>query len=385
MMVPFAASTGAGVDARPALAAGTSFTWSIVPSPNPVGSAYNHLNAITAVSPSDAWAVGDQYTSEGETLIEHWNGSTWGIVPSPNTGTRDNYLYGVAAFGSRDVWAVGYRESGSEYAYQTSTVVQHWNGTAWSVVPSPNPSTNQLYGANYLTGIAALAPNNVWAVGYQWITTGYGALIEHWNGSAWSVVGSPPATYRVLTAVAAISATDIWAVGYSFDFTNGYQPLTEHWNGTAWSVVPVPNVTTEYNFLNAVTAVSSDDVWAVGNDGFNTNEQPLILHWNGSQWSVVSSPHLSSGYNTLNGITALGSSDVWAVGYDLPNINGDERTLTERWNGSAWSVVSSPNTPQAGNRLYAIAPDAAGGVWSVGFAYPNSLRQPLQTLVLHGR
>src|SRR5439155_2016741 len=110
-----------------------------------------------AVSANDVWAVG-YYTvfgSADHTLIEHWNGASWGIVPSPNPGSN-NYLYGVVALSANDIWAVGeYIDSSGVYR---RTLVEHWNGTSWSVVPSPNGS---------LHGVAAVASNDLWAVGYR--------------------------------------------------------------------------------------------------------------------------------------------------------------------------------------------------------------------------
>src|SRR5205823_4934960 len=127
--------------------------WSIVPSPN-LGTGYNQLNAVTAVPCSpELWAVG---TAGSSTLILHWDGTQWSIISSPNPGTNPQ-LYSVAANSTCDVWAVGYTGGNSG----PLTLTEHWNGSTWSVVTSPNPSTTQ----NRLLGVTALATNNVWAVG----------------------------------------------------------------------------------------------------------------------------------------------------------------------------------------------------------------------------
>jgi len=133
-------------------------TWRIIPSPNPPSPPTSGLVAVSALTPADAWAVGGTYTGccRWRSLIEHWDGATWHIVSSPGTTS----LQGVAALSPRDVWAVG---SGLEtYApVNGPTLIEHWNGTQWSIVPSPNPSAND----NSLASVAALAPNDVWAVG----------------------------------------------------------------------------------------------------------------------------------------------------------------------------------------------------------------------------
>ena len=60
---------------------------------------------------------------------------TWRQVPSPNPSSS-SFLRGVAAAGSRDIWTVGYEiDDVSEY---TLTLTEHWDGTQWTTVPSPN-------------------------------------------------------------------------------------------------------------------------------------------------------------------------------------------------------------------------------------------------------
>src|SRR5207248_1838287 len=84
--------------------------WGIVSSPNP-SSYSNYLFGVTALTANDAWTVGTyQYAvgSRSLTLALHWDGSHWTQVPSPNIGTQSNYLIGVGAASSNDVWAVGY-------------------------------------------------------------------------------------------------------------------------------------------------------------------------------------------------------------------------------------------------------------------------------------
>ena len=237
----------------------------MVPSPN-VGTTYNYLNGVAAVSSNDIWAVG---VSSGpyQMLIEHWDGSEWSVVPSPPVGGEGlSWLNAVTAISSNDVWAVGdyYNFPGDD------TLTIHWDGTEWSVVPSPNVGT----GTNDLKGVSAISSNDVWAVGYYHLEPagGYYALIEHWDGTAWSVVPSPdpnPGAHPlVLNAVAAISSNDVWAVGYYSPYSTG--ALLEHWDGDEWSVAPGPEVTVGYNILQAVAAVASDDVWAVGSSSDGT-------------------------------------------------------------------------------------------------------------------
>jgi hypothetical protein len=404
--------------------------WSVVPSPNP-GLSGSSLHGVAAVSSSNVWAVGDYFYALDQTLIMHWNGSAWSVVSSPDPSTTINYLYGVAAISASDVWAVGdYSVGGSIYR----TLIMHWNGSAWSVISSPDPSTgaNYLYGVaaisasdvwavgaydngdlnqtlilhwngsawsvvaspnglssdNRLYGITAVSANDVWAVGYYYTRSVDRTLMEHWNGDTWSVVSSPNSgtsdRLNTLYGVAAVSASDVWAVGYSYYYSEPYrrsgdQTVTLNWNGNSWSVVPSPDPADRSNYyLRGVAAISANDVWAVGYYYDGNVNQTHTLHWDGSKWSVVATPNGSTSDNALYGVAAVSANDVWAVGYYYNgNVN---QTLTLHWNGSIWSVVSSPNSGTSYNELHGVAAVSANDVWAVGYYYNGKVEQ---TLILH--
>src|SRR5215472_8050367 len=103
-------------------------TWSVVSSPNP-GPSDNALGAVAAVSSRDVWAVGEYLrtgaSSITQTLTEHWDGSRWTYIPSPNFGSLGNTLYGVSASSSNDVWAVGFY---TDSHYLSHVLTEHWNG-----------------------------------------------------------------------------------------------------------------------------------------------------------------------------------------------------------------------------------------------------------------
>jgi hypothetical protein len=184
---------------------------------------------------------------------------------------------------------------------------------SWTVVKSPNgPSSN-----NQLYAVSASAANNVWAVGgYQSSNFGpFLTLTVRWNGSAWSVVPSPsPAPlYNSLGRMAAISASDVWAVGSQECIVGA--TLAEHWDGNSWSVVPTPNVGPGGNGLSDVFAPAGTDVWAVGSYA-NSSEltKTLIEKCDGALWSIAPSPNPSQEFNQLNGITGF-SNTLLSVGY----------------------------------------------------------------------
>src|SRR4030095_13571955 len=133
----------------------------------------------------------------------------------------------------------------------------------------------------------------------------------------WSIVPSPNsgADANELNAVAVVGPNDVWAVG-SWSIGSVKQTLTEHWNGTAWSIVPSPNLEDWDNVLYAIAVVSPGEVWTVGyySDSLTFIEQTLVERWNGTSWNVVSSPNGSGGYNHLRGVDVAGPNDIWAVG-----------------------------------------------------------------------
>jgi hypothetical protein len=355
--------------------------WSIVPSPNEEGA--NWLVAVDASAGDNAWAVGYYIGFEGryETLSVHWDGSAWTLVETLNVGEETgDWLYGVAAVSPSEAWAVG-TTAGPWDTYTSTTLIEHFTGSAWSVVPSPNPSDDPIYGANQLYDVRAFTPNDVWAVGWQWTPIGSAPLIVRWDGRRWRVSPTPDDEYRQLVALDGTSSSDIWAVGQSFNFEDGYQALAMHWDGRAWAVVPTPTLADDI-YLNDVAVVSPTDVWAVGYSlPANQDIQPVFLHWNGSAWSVVPTPHLSSTYNYLQSIAAVSANRVWAVGYRT--VNGHQVvSLVERWDGVQWRIESTPNRPDGGNYLFDVTVDPAGGLWSAGYFYPHD-SSDFQTLIQH--
>ena len=317
--------------------AGTCGTsWDIVASPN-VGE-YSSLEDVAAISSSDAWAVGSSGggSTGSSNLIEHWDGASWSVAAAP--AVPNSWLADASVVSGSDVWTVGrvYKPRASAF----HTLTEHWNGSAWSVIKSPNRPD----AGNELAGVAAISSSDVWAVGE---TNETRALIEHWNGARWSIVKSPNRLGTSLDAVSAVSSTNVWAVGAA----EGEGTLVEHWNGTKWSKVASPSQGVAAHLLG-VSAISASNVWAVGwyAPASGAQFKTLIEHWNGTSWSVVPSPNPSISVNILYDVSAVSSNDVWAVGY----FSGSTyKTLVEHWNGSSWSVVPGANRP-ADNSLYGV-------------------------------
>jgi hypothetical protein len=361
------ASTPVGAQATPGI------SWSVVASPTTPPTQYNSLSGVSCSGSTFCAAVG--------TLNELWNGSTWSVVPSP--ATTDG-LNGVSCSGQSACMAVGGSES------------EAWNGSAWSSVPVGVAGT-----FTTLIAVSCSGPSACMAVGNYTpnVTCGpmppcdqiYEAtLIESWNGSEWSIVPSPNApSYPAddLTGVSCTGPSACIAVGHA-----GSSPaettLIESWNGSMWSIVPSPNTSdNQPNYLTGVSCSSSTACITVGVDAVDGLEnQTLIESWNGSVWSIVPSPNTSSiQNNSLSGVSCSGPSACTAVGtytpYD-PNQSSIALTLVESWNGSVWSIVPSPDpSPSSDNSLKGVSCSGSTACTAAGYLAPSALSETAQPLI----
>jgi hypothetical protein len=348
----------ARISAAAATPAATSTNFNVVPSPTVDGAT---LVATAAIADNDIWAVGRGGSGPG-TLAEHFNGTRWSVVPTPplpsgGINGPGGQFFGVAAASSKDVWAVG-AKIGPDNPDFGEQLIEHWDGTAWSEVKSP------LVEGDSLRAVAAISANDVWAVGDRSEQGFENALIEHWDGTAWSImpdssISGVGASTDLLVSVSADASNDVWAVG-------GETLL--HFNGTTWSEVPSPLLHT-----NAVTALSPTDAWAVGTvtvfADHRQHTKPAIEHWDGTSWSIVSSPNPNrapTNDTALYGIAAVSADDIWAVGAGNFSTISGTATLIEHWDETSWTIVSSPDPGTASNALAAVTALSDGNVVAVG-------------------
>jgi hypothetical protein len=185
------------------------------------------ISGITAIATNDVWAVGD-VGAIGGTFTEHYDGSTWTAVASPSPGNGENALLGVTGVASDDVWAVGFYVATANQDRPQKTLVEHWDGTSWTVVPSPNLGGNNSQSvSNELRGVIAVSTNDVWAFGDS---DAFGPeqltnLVIHWDGTKWSLVPTPSPNPRklkeiddVLAGGTVLPGGDLWLVGVADGF-----------------------------------------------------------------------------------------------------------------------------------------------------------------------
>jgi hypothetical protein len=337
-----------------------------------LGASDNSVGAVAGSSPNDVWAFGDFLPANPVdnvdatlSFAEHWNGSKWSVVRTPDTGVNFNSFYGAAATPGW-AWAVGEYLNG---AYQDRALIEVWNGSTWTIANPPQPGSLR----DMLFGASALSPNDVWVVGDQEGGNGiFETLVEHWDGTAWTVVPSPDpgAAGNHLYAVDAVSPDNVWAVGQ--ELTGGVPDLglVEHWDGHRWSVVSSPVLPTESVMLDGV-AVSGGQVWAVGEADSSgvSGGRPLIEHEQGGVWSVPSLPipH-NQNWTNLWGVAVDGPT-VYAVGTYVDDTTDNNNSLVYQGVGNTWTIDPAPN-PGSGSNILGGVTAVAGHAWAAG-VYDN--------------
>jgi hypothetical protein len=346
-------------------------------SPDTSSTHINFLNGVSCTSASACTAVGGYYPgTSAQTLVEQWDGTNWSIVASPDTSaTLTNELYGVSCTSASACTAVGVYYTGSYF----QTLIEKWNGTTWSIVPSPNTTTTQ---DNGLSGVSCTSASACTAAGGYDTGTSEQTLVEQWDGTNWSIVPSPNTSTTQdndLYGVSCTSASACTAVGEYY--TGSYdQTLIEQWNGTTWSIVASPNTTTtQDNVLYGVscTSASASACTAAGYASNGSYQQTLIEEWNGTTWSIVPSPNTTTAQdNVLSGVSCTSASACTAAGYYYTGSH--DQTLIEEWNGTTWSIVASPNTTTTqDNDLYGVSCTSASACTAAGAASNGSANQTL--------
>jgi hypothetical protein len=331
-----------------------------------LGTSDNSVGAIAGSSPKDIWAVGDflpdaKNSNQDATLsfAEHYNGSKWTAVRTPNAGPNFDSFYGLAASQGK-AWAVGERLNAQ---YQDRALVEVWNGKAWSIANIPQPGSLR----DMLFAASALSPSDVWVVGDQEGADGvFHTLAEHWNGSTWTVVPAPDpgSSGNHLYAVDAVSADDVWAAGQQLG-TFPDNGLVEHWDGHSWSVIPLPAATTASVMLDSIAATAADQVYVAGEADSPAGGRPLIESYTGGVWQTASLPaSAGSIWTNLWGVTVSGGT-AWAVGTYVDPKTDNNNTLILTGTNGVWTVDAGPE-PGSGSNILGGVTTIGGHLWAAG-------------------
>jgi hypothetical protein len=372
MFVP--SCTGGAGSGDPGSTAGCRGGWHLQMGPTGARESQELFGVSVAASP-DVWAVGVALPSKGpaRTLVERWQEGAWRTVPSPDRPSGGSFLNAVAAVSASDAWAVGLSRSRGEPA---RTLVLHWDGRRWAITASPNAGP----GDNFLVSVAAASARDAWAVGYRDARGVLRSLVEHWDGDRWTVVRLPRLSGpgNGLNAVDMTASGEVWAVGGSARARGPSQPLVLRLDGRTWSSVTAP-ASIHSATLNGVAAWGRRGAWVVGAMRNGGGDRAFSLQADGSSWNVRTIDVTAALSVDLNAIWAADPGDVWAVG---SSFDGRwYRPLVEHGVDGRWSSVLTPRIPGYDGRLLAVAGFAGGELWAVGSASRGA--GPERVLILH--
>jgi len=298
---------------------------------------------------------------------------TWSVVPSPNSQLPTGVLSGVSCAASNACTAVGFYPFTLNGYNDPATLAESWNGTTWSVVPTPNPAQSN---SSSLSSVSCTTADACIAVGWYKDKFAVDAtLAEVWNGNSWSILPmalplpSPTGTSS-FSSISCTASNACIAVGlYATSENVPTETLAESWNGTSWSVQSTPNPSGSTNsHFNAISCVAADACTADGTWQNSSGVNGTLLEtWNGASWSLVSTPNPSDLYAAqFTGVSCTASDACTAVGY-YENTSFVSETLAERWDGVSWTIQFTPNpTGSLGSFLSNVACAGANGCNAIG-------------------
>lgn len=370
-------------------------SWSIESTP-PIANTAGGLQAISCSASDACTAVGYAFDSSGVriTLAERWNGSSWTIQATPNpAGAQASSFAGVSCSSVADCTAVG---SSTTSAGTQVTLAAAWNGTTWTVEPTPVPSGAT---ASSLAAVACPSPGVCSAVGsFTPINSGAGRnLAEQRSGASWTLATIPTVTSA--GPLGGVSCTDQYhcvAVG-----SRNRHPETETWNGIRWRMEPnlLPQgslASVSCTALNAcmaagkivarwdgsswtaqpTPAVTFSDVSCssgsactlAGSEFLGARWQPVAERWNGSSWASENVPGADASVTTsvLSSVSCVSSTRCFAVGFTSDTNSDESIPLAEQWNGSVWSIQSIPSPGSGSDGLYGVSCVSARMCMAVG-------------------
>ncbi len=337
----------------------------------------NRLFGVACVSSSSCLTVG-RY-SVAFSLAESYTPTSWSLSPAQITTQSD--LYGISCKSSTFCVAVG------DY-YDSSNVqqmlIETYNGTSWSEVTGLSNPANSA-GENALDGVSCASSTSCVAVGSYLESTSSGTqtqtLAVVYNGSSWTTV--TPANQGsygdTLFDISCTTSTSCVAVGMYFASLSPptESVLTEYYNGSSWSSNSPTSPSTAGSMLMGIScasSASSTSCEAVGNYVDSSGvEQALVEAYNGSSWSEQTSVDSGSGQNALTDVSCVSSNFCMATGeYAADTITGVTGTLTEEYNGSSWSIVSSPDVGSGNNVLYGVSCASSTSCSGLGYEANSS-------------
>jgi hypothetical protein len=312
----------------------------------------------TNITPTGAQLNGYVYTAGLSTTYRFEYGTTTSYgknAPVPTGEVRSGATWQAVSQSISNLHVL----AGTTYHYRLVTTnssgtidgVDHTFTTIpWVLQKTPNPEGSEtgLLSGSGLGEVSCASSTNCMAVGdFRAGEEEARSLAENWNGTEWKIQSTPQptgATASVLTSVSCTSSTACTSVGFYTNSSEATVPLAERWNGTGWSLQSIPNPTgAKASSLEGVWCTSSSACTAVGYyENSSSLHVTLAEFWNGTEWTIQSTPDKTgASTSTLFGVSCTSSSACSAVGKYIAT--GSEGTLAERWNGTEWAIQTTPN------------------------------------------
>ena len=271
-------------------------------------------------------------------LSAQYAGATGIDIIRPIDSVPDVVLNSDSCVGTDFCFAVGYVPDSSDGTVPYSEL---WNGNKWisETVPSPGLGGS----GNWLTSVSCTSPTACTAIGQD--------FAEQWNGTVWSQEAFQPLT--IASALSCSTATACIAVGGVYRVpSQGTRPGAVYWNGVSWVYQPIFAAADSYtNVLDAVSCTAVQVCMAVG---YQTNvsssgyQHPLAVELDGTSWNLSHTVAVNDRSN-ISELTGLSCASInWCVAVGYRSTDGDwgqegvYQPLVERWDGTAWTVQSTP-------------------------------------------
>ncbi len=331
--------------------------WVAQSTQNP-SSAGNAFRAVSCADVTDCIAVGSSDPNGNSSpLAERWDGRKWTVLPAISVpGTRSGQLSGVSCSSVDACTAVGTYVATANNAL--TGFAARWNGSSWTLQSIPAPAGSV---GTDLHSVSCSSATSCVVVGEDLQLFGRLSapvtLAEHWNGSTWTVEPTPhPAPDQEYLVGVSCAAPDACTAVGLYTVFGRENPLAIRWDGSSWKSQATPKpadaVAGQFEGVSCPTQVVCT---AVGFSETTTTVDTLVERWSGGAWAIQASPTPTGLPSQLLGVSCPTDSRCSAVGEHLTTPTGNETTLAERWNGSTWTI--EPSSLPAGS-------GASGRSWS---------------------
>ena len=309
------------------------------------------LLAVSGIAPASAGMRGAEPAGRWPVCGE------WRKVASPRGGGLGS-AEGIAVISPYEAWIItDYAVAGAHESH-----VYRWGGVRWSEVAFPTPRHLGDYPYWELRAIEAVAPNEVWAVGYRGADpTQTHPVSARWDGTRWRLVPiGIPGLRGSLDGLTVVPGTSqLWAVGSAGD-----RLLALRWDGRAWHRTPTPRLRAYSSYTDVVTTLGGA-TWAVGVT-LESEGRMLLSRWTGHDWTLRRGPP-----GGLTGIDGLTADSLWAVGRNQPKGSGRARAIIMRRDAGGWSVARRFDRVEGLTAIEVASPTDA---WAVGNTWVRASR-----------